>query len=80
MTPKEKAQSLVDKYMPLVTRWDCYNDVPLEREDKLPDAKQCAIIAVNEILEVLGGAGVYSFADLKITTYYEEVLQEINAL
>jgi hypothetical protein len=73
MNAKEKAQSLVDKYMPLVTQWDCYHDTPLEREDKLPDAKQCAIICVNEILDQANKI-------LLPRSYWEKVLQEINAL
>jgi len=38
MTPKEKAKELRDKYINV--RWDIYPD----------DAQQCALIAVDEIL------------------------------
>ena len=41
MTPKEKAEELVDKFYPMFT-----NSV----RDTL--AKQCALIAVNEILNI----------------------------
>jgi len=50
MTPKEKAIELVYKYKYLVNTWDGYNDEPLEIEYRLPDMKQCALIAVDEIL------------------------------
>lgn len=42
MTPKEKAQELVNKFAPYV---DTFHKGILE------NAKQCALIAVNEILE-----------------------------
>ena len=51
MTPKQKAEELVRKFEPIVVYWDCYNDAPMPTEDILVDAKQCAIIAVDEILD-----------------------------
>lgn len=50
MEVKEKAKQLVDKFSPLVTIWDCYHDIPLDPDLILKDAKQCALIAVDEIL------------------------------
>jgi hypothetical protein len=50
MTPKEKAKELVFKYENLVTGWDCYWDTEILLEDRLPDMKQCALIAANEML------------------------------
>ena len=44
MTPKEKAQELVDKFLPHV-RWK------MAQEDVKERAKQCALIAVDEVLE-----------------------------
>jgi len=41
-------------------------------------AKYSAKIAVNEILDVLGGGGVYSFADIKVSEYWEKVKDEID--
>lgn len=43
-------------------------------------AKQCALLAVDEILDVLGGWGVYSFADIKVTSFWEDVKLEIKKL
>lgn len=58
MTPKEKAKELVDKFS-----WiDCSSD-----------AKQCALICVDEILET------YIDLDPKLN-YWEEVKQEINKM
>lgn len=66
MTAKEKAEELFKKYVPLVpeTHW-------------MDRAKQCAIIAVDEILEL-----IYSdeSAIIVCSSYWEEVKQEINSL
>jgi hypothetical protein len=43
-------------------------------------AKQCALIAVDEIINVLGSAGVYGFADDKVAEYWEEVKEKIKQL
>ena len=58
MTAKEKARELVDKFCPLVTTWDCYNDSPRYDEDIIIDAKQCALIAVDEIIEFGNQQGI----------------------
>jgi hypothetical protein len=71
MTSKEKARELVDKFCPLVTTWDCYNDSPRDDEDIILEAKQCALIAVDEIINVL------PFDNL---IYWGEVKQEIEKL
>lgn len=72
MKPKEKAKELVDKYKPLVTTWDCHWDVRRSEDSITSDAKQCALIAVNEIL--LG-----YMSDPKIS-FWQEVKQEIENL
>ena len=60
MTPKEKAQELVDKFIPFADTYHYGN---------LANAKQCALIAVDEILK------------LRIAIpYWQEVKQEIEAL
>lgn len=51
MTPQEKATELVEKYKPLVTTWDCYWDTPRNDDEVKEDAKQCALIAVEEIIK-----------------------------
>lgn len=51
MDAKNKAKSLVDKFKPLVTTWDCYNDTPMDEKYIIADAKKCAIILVDKIIE-----------------------------
>lgn len=64
MTPKEKAKELIWKFYPEV-RWK------LGQEDCLDRAKQCALIAVDEIinfntyLKSIELADVYYWLDVK---------------
>ena len=63
MTPKEKVKELVEKYDSTLTY--------LESKSK---AKQCALIAVDEIIYVLD-----AYID-PVRMYWEEVKREINKL
>ena len=71
MTPKEKAEELVDKFYPMFT-----NSV----RDTL--SKQCALIAVDEILKELSPLELHplgTYINPKID-YWQEVKQEIEKL
>lgn len=52
MTPKEKAKELVDKYLPFGASYDydVIDDKTIMTYD-LGTSKQCALIAVDEIIE-----------------------------
>jgi hypothetical protein len=78
ITPKEKAKELVYKYEYLVQTWDCYNDEPLGLEFKLPQMKQCALIAVDEIMEAIRFTDAKS--DFGYVGYWQQVKQEIQEL
>ena len=65
MTPKEKAKELFDKYAMYLRANLMHN------EDANEDAKQCALIAVNEILDV---------CKTYLSPYYSEVKKEIEKL
>lgn len=61
MTPKEKAKELVYKFYPSV-QWK------LGQEDCLDRAKQCALIAVDEVLNLCWGGnkiGIKHWEDIK---------------
>lgn len=60
MTPKEKAENLVQRF---IYRRTDYVEVD--------DAKQCALIAVDEILKAVEG---------KYDEYWKEVKQEVEKL
>jgi len=50
MTPKEKAKELVSKYL---RTYPIYNNPTVVISYTHNEAKQCALIAVNEILNVI---------------------------
>ena len=86
MTPKEKAQELVDKFYQ-TTPNEAWINEPLgiaEEYKAWNQAKQCALIAVDEILneyahaenhieDIMGKISIY-------IKYWQEVKQEIEAL
>jgi hypothetical protein len=70
MTPKEKAKELIDKYQ----------FVYIQNYTSMFEVKQCALIAVDEILNNFGtlteGANFYTgYNSIK---FYQEVKHEIN--
>jgi hypothetical protein len=69
MTPKEKAEQLVDKFRSNIISF-------LSDNMKEQNAKQCALIAVDEILKV---ASFYNDSQAEVT-YWQEVKQEIENL
>jgi hypothetical protein len=68
-TPKEKAEELVLNYMPYVD-WNGFNE-----KRALINAKQCALIAVDEILRIRSVN-----KDDILSNYWEEVEEEIEKL
>jgi len=72
MTPKEKAIKLVEAFWDKIT-----NDDDGDRYDA---AKQCALIAVDEIIKELPQVYIHplgTYMNTKIE-YWQEVKQEIN--
>jgi hypothetical protein len=67
MTPKEKAKDLVDKFLTKVDHNDAYWGI-----DEV--AKECAIIAVDEIINTVIGNDWSS----PILSYWEEVKEELG--
>ena len=77
MTPKEKAIELVYKFMPIV---ECGDNRYSDKVQK-QNAKQCALIAVDEILsnnpiKLVGNAGKFIYMD----EYWQQVKTEIENL
>jgi hypothetical protein len=78
MTPKEKAEELYNKvYGQTPTRW-----TELEIEEDKRFAKQCALIAVDELIENHNKMKDFLFSEIGylITSpdYWQEVKQEIK--
>jgi hypothetical protein len=74
MTPKEKAKELIEKYQKLDIEIGGQYDGYLTM--KIHDAKQCALIAVDEILKVVS---FYNDSQAEVI-YFKEVKQEIEKL
>ena len=73
MTPKEKAESLIDRFIPNTRIW---NDEKKVWEDCIESAKRCALIAVDELLD----DDVYDMSEQpfeKRIEYWQEVKQEL---
>lgn len=68
LTPKEKAEELVDKYRDTIMSF-------LSDNMKDMNAKKCALIALNEILNIISES--YDIDHIK---YWQEVKQEIEKL
>jgi hypothetical protein len=73
MTPKDKAIGLYCKYI------DAYNDRNLQVSD-YKFAKQCALIAVDEILSDYKNYLLHENTEYKGLMYWQEVKKEIEAL
>jgi ferritin-like protein len=75
MTPKEKAEDLFSKFIdeiPPNQEKDINKFMEVDREA----AKQCALIAVDEIMNVIIGSYDYELEKI----YWQEVKKEIEAL
>ena len=68
MTPKEKAKDLYDSY------WYCLFESNIEKKNYW--SKQCALIAVDEILFIVSK---YNDTQAEVS-YWKEVKQEIELL
>ena len=74
MTPKEKAQELFGKYA-MYLRANLMYD-----EEANEDAKQCALIAVDEIILSQFQFDMISIYGTPFNHFWQEVKQEIEAL
>ena len=70
LTPKEKAKELYDSFSKHAKYWDCYNDIPLE----INHTKQCALIAVDEIISI---KLLWFQKDTKDLDFWKEVKEEL---
>ncbi len=71
MTTKEKAKELVDKFYPRATSYS------LDGKNQNENAKQCALIAVDEILSSNPHSNPLNTNVESTMEYWQEVKQEI---
>jgi transcription elongation factor Elf1 len=72
MTPKEKAEELIEKYIQYSQLEIGYQGIT----SRIQSAKKCALIAVDELIELSKDTDGY----YKWTDFYHEVKQEIEKL
>jgi len=82
MIPKQKSEDLIDKYRTYIRIGKYDNNVS---EDEIYLAKQCALIAVDEIIEALleydNRNATYELQNMdRDFNYWEQVKQEIEKL
>jgi hypothetical protein len=79
MKAKEEAKELVDRFKAdtVIYTWD-NNGYEVDIETSLGNAKNCALICVDEILE--SHYKVFGVVMPKTYNYWQEVKQEINKL
>jgi hypothetical protein len=84
MTPKEKAEELVDSFKFETKQSEIINDIILGDISVVfqhHKARQCALIAVDEILNAIENVFIPSVSKLNSTyRYWQEVKQEIEKL
>ena len=76
MEAKDKAKELVDRFIDYAYHWDEGFTLPKE-DTPIWNAKQCALICVDEMKLILPFGEVYTE---KMLYYFEQVKQEINLL
>ena len=79
MTPKDKAEELVDRFKAdtVIYTWDG-NGYKVDIETSFQNAKNCALICVDEILETINN--VNPTTEETFESYWIEVKQEIEKL
>jgi|GWRWMinimDraft_5_1066013.scaffolds.fasta_scaffold00205_9 hypothetical protein len=78
MTPKEKAIELIDKYRTYIRKADVYDYLFFEDENFL--SKQCALIAVTEIINSNPHSNPFNTDVHSTMKYWIEVKNEISNL
>lgn len=72
LPPKEKAKELITAFYQPIFDIDCGSNI-LQDSKRYEASRQCAIIHINQILNIKS-----IDKDYDLSTYYEEVKQEIE--
>ena len=79
MTPKEKAKELVDRFSEYSHTDFNYSRGGYQADTQIQNAKQCALIAVDEILQMVDET-MQGWLDADIIAYWKQVKEEIEKL
>jgi hypothetical protein len=74
MKPKEKAKELVEKFYSRATSYS------LDRKNQNENAKQCALIAVDEIINSNPHSNPFNTEIYSTMSYWQEVKNELEKL
>lgn len=74
MTPKAKAENLIEKFIPNTRIW---NDEKKVWEDCIESAKRCALITVDEIIITYTNKDKTYWLLTEEVGYWQEVKQEL---
>jgi hypothetical protein len=79
MTPKEKAEELVSRYITAQNKWFMENLIDGLR---ISHAKQCALIAVDQVIDLglLYGEAPFGNGGKQFYSYWQQVKIEIEKL
>jgi hypothetical protein len=77
MTPKEKAKELVERFSEYSHTEFIYYRGGYQIDTQIQNAKQCALLAVDEILKLVSDELYLYYKDF---IYWQEVKTEIKAL
>ena len=72
LTPKQKAEELVNKYIPHIAGADRYNSTSGIYDKEI--SKQCALIAANEIISI---KLLWFQKDTEYLDFWQEVKEEL---
>ena len=75
LTPKEKAEELVNKYIPHIAGADRYNSTLGIYDNHI--SKQCALIAVDEILNEYPSQCPKDSYEMERHIFWQEVKEEL---
>ena len=50
MSPQEKAKQLIEEFSKYVNQWNWYHDQPRDSDSIIKDAKECALVMVNQMI------------------------------
>ena len=76
MTPKEEAKELFKRYIQFTQEWDELDGYIVNKYN----AKQCALIAVDEIINANPHSNPFNTNVYSTMDYWQEVKQEIEKL
>lgn len=77
MTPEEKAKELIKKFTEPTQKW---NEIERVWEDSPDNAKECALIVVDEIMNLDDWDNPFDKVQYSLLIFWHQVKEHINKL